>query len=106
MQRASEIVVIDSKRRFGNGYLMPMGPLRELPKRLQQVDLIINNGGHALTLTDDAAKQVEMTLAPGALVHLKSNGEMDHDSFQQKHIQVNALAGIGDPQRFLIHYKH
>ena len=35
LQRDCEIVVIDGDRRFGNGRLLPAGPLREAPARLQ-----------------------------------------------------------------------
>ena len=44
MGRDVEIVVIDGIRRFGNGLLLPSGPLREPVKRLKSVDIIINNG--------------------------------------------------------------
>jgi tetraacyldisaccharide 4'-kinase len=45
MQREVEFCIVDSKRRFGNGCLLPAGPLRELPSRLNDVDLVIENGG-------------------------------------------------------------
>ena len=45
MSRAVEIAVIDGDRRFGNGYLLPAGPLRESPSRLDTVDFVVTNGG-------------------------------------------------------------
>ena len=48
MSRAVEIAVIDGDRRFGNGYLLPAGPLRESPSRLNTVDFVVTNGGPAL----------------------------------------------------------
>ena len=42
--RDIEVVVIDGERRFGNGMLLPAGPLRESPRRLRQVDFVIVNG--------------------------------------------------------------
>ena len=44
LNRDIEIAVIDGERRFGNGYCLPAGPLREPIERLQSVDFIIVNG--------------------------------------------------------------
>ena len=40
-----EIVVMDAERALGNGFVLPAGPLRELPSRLKNVDFVITNGG-------------------------------------------------------------
>ncbi len=48
LARDCEIVVIDGDRRFGNGWLLPAGPLRETPARLAAADAIVVNGGRAL----------------------------------------------------------
>ena len=45
LARDIELVVVDGARRFGNGCLLPMGPLREPMTRLKRVDAIICNGG-------------------------------------------------------------
>ncbi len=45
MARDIELCIIDSKRRLGNGLLIPAGPLREPEERLKSVDLVIENGG-------------------------------------------------------------
>lgn len=47
MKRALEICIVDAKRRFGNGFLLPMGPLRETQSRLDSVDIVIENGGQS-----------------------------------------------------------
>ncbi|MEN1571957.1 tetraacyldisaccharide 4'-kinase [Pseudomonas aeruginosa] len=39
-----EIVVIDGVRRFGNGWWLPAGPMRERAGRLKLVDAVIVNG--------------------------------------------------------------
>jgi len=44
LEQNIEIAVIDGERRFGNGYCLPAGPLREPIERLQSVDFIIVNG--------------------------------------------------------------
>ena len=43
MRRDLELVVVDNSRMFGNGFLLPAGPLREPVKRLQEADLILLN---------------------------------------------------------------
>ncbi len=47
LARDREIVVIDGVRRFGNGWWLPAGPMRERASRLQSVDAVIVNGGVA-----------------------------------------------------------
>lgn len=47
LARDKEIVVIDGERRFGNGWWLPAGPMRERASRLRSVDAIIVNGGVA-----------------------------------------------------------
>ena len=44
LRRDVEIAVIDGVRRFGTGYCLPAGPLRESMARLKQVDLLVANG--------------------------------------------------------------
>ena len=50
LSRNCEIVVIDGQRGFGNGCLLPRGPLRESPRRLRRVNAVVVNG--ALTAPD------------------------------------------------------
>jgi len=45
LERDMEIVTIDAARRFGNGRLLPAGPLREPPRRLATVDWVLERGG-------------------------------------------------------------
>jgi tetraacyldisaccharide 4'-kinase len=48
LARDCEIVVIDGDRLFGNGRLLPAGPLRETRARLAAADAVVVNGGRAL----------------------------------------------------------
>ena len=45
LPRDCEIAVVDGLRGFGNGRLLPAGPLRAPLSRLQRVDLVVRNGG-------------------------------------------------------------
>ncbi|MDO5053923.1 MAG: tetraacyldisaccharide 4'-kinase [Pasteurella oralis] len=92
LQRDIEIVVIDAQRGLGNGLLLPAGPLRELPSRLQQADLVISNG-ESNQYTD-----VVMRLEPHYAVNLVTGEKRLVASFKV----ASAIAGIGNPQRFFM----
>lgn len=44
LARDVEICVVSGSRGLGNGYLLPAGPLRELPSRLHTVDFVVIQG--------------------------------------------------------------
>ncbi|MDG2091080.1 MAG: tetraacyldisaccharide 4'-kinase [Gammaproteobacteria bacterium] len=113
--RDIEIVVVDGRRGFGNGELLPAGPLREKPERLDDVDYIICNGESKLSFNKP---DFVMTLKPRHLCHLLSgeifpmqhvieeivksrekNQDIDKTEEIGKH-KVHAIAGIGNPERF------
>ncbi|WP_058913105.1 tetraacyldisaccharide 4'-kinase [Entomohabitans teleogrylli] len=90
LARDKEIVVVDGERRFGNGWWLPAGPMRERAGRLKSVDAVIVNGGVP------RAGEIAMRLAPGQAVNLKTAAicpvaDLEH---------VVAIAGIGHPPRF------
>jgi tetraacyldisaccharide 4'-kinase len=90
LNRDIEIVVVDGKRRYGNGFYMPAGPLREGQSRLKNVDFIINNGGPT------SANEYLMKLEPSDPYALTKF----NDITLNKGCSVCAMAGIGDPSRF------
>lgn len=96
LQRDLDIIVIDAKRLFGNGLLLPAGPLREGQWRLSQADLCIYNG--AKLRQDD--KSASMSLQASVVIHLKTAEQFSLADFLAEHANINAAAGIGDPQRF------
>lgn len=92
LQRNVEIAVIDGVRRFGNGFCLPAGPLREPVKRLQIVDFKITNG----TAAED---ELAMRYQFDDLISLQDNNvKQALKGFKGK--TVHAVAGIGHPQRF------
>lgn len=92
LARTLEIVVIDGERRFGNGWCLPAGPLREPLSRLPSVDMCLVNGG--IKQSGEYAMQVQ----PMAAVNLLTGELRALHAFQQS--PCHALAGIGNPQRF------
>ena len=94
LARDIEIAVIDGTRRFGNGFLLPAGPLREPVKRLATVDFIVANG----TNTVD---EFSMKLGINKLYNLQQpNLTLDLTTLKGK--MVHAVAGIGNPERFFM----
>lgn len=90
MERDYEIVVVDGERRFGNGHVLPMGPLREDLSRLETVDAVIINGGKT------SGTEYSMKLQPRQVVKV-----CDFSSpYNEDSNNVTALAGIGYPPRF------
>ncbi|GHE76901.1 tetraacyldisaccharide 4'-kinase [Thalassotalea profundi] len=99
LQRSLEIIVIDGKRLFGNGLLLPAGPLRECTSRLTTTPHLIVNG--QLSLIDKVNfPYVSMELTASKVINLKSGEVISIDAFCAQYDKVNAIAGIGDPQRF------
>jgi tetraacyldisaccharide 4'-kinase len=100
LPRALEVCVVDGARGFGNGHLLPAGPLREPPERLASVDWVVCNGEPRAGL--DLPGAVPMRLQPGAFRRL-GDGETRSVAQMAAHLQHSpgqAIAGIGHPQRF------
>ena len=101
--RQCEIVVIDGQRGFGNGCMLPRGPLRESPRRLRRVNAVVVNGvitapgfqvpsfvrhtQFTMRMQPGDARPVAGGAALRSLASFRGNG-------------VHAVAAIGNPQRF------
>lgn len=95
LHRDIEIAVIDGQRGFGNGALLPAGPLRESISRLNTVDFIISNGklNHPLQ-----QPYHELILHYETLQPLQPH--QAHLPAPPKKTKVHGVATIGNPQRF------
>ncbi|KUJ75050.1 tetraacyldisaccharide 4'-kinase [Thiomicrospira sp. XS5] len=97
MARDIEIVLMDAQRLLGNGLCLPAGPLREPKKRLGLVDYVVWNGGDAAELQADTSTVMELVPHQFRLV---AKPEMTLPLQAFKGDRVNAVAGIGSPERF------
>ncbi len=93
LRRDLEIAVVDA-RAFGNGFMLPAGPLREPRTRLWSVDAVVAHGtdkvkGYAMRLEGDEAH--------------RATDARDRRRLQSfAGARVHAVAGIGDPNRFFL----
>jgi tetraacyldisaccharide 4'-kinase len=93
LARDCEIVVVDGARHFGNGRLLPAGPLRETPARLRDADAVVVNGFGA-----PLDRGLKMRLEATAAVSLHDGTRKSLAAFSG--VSVHAVAGIGNPDRF------
>jgi len=122
LDRDLEIIVIDGERKFGNGFLIPAGPLREPVSRLKKADfLIVQNASTRFSSLPLRERQAEglpearegvldgcpvfsMTLEPQKLRPIFAGGVLGmadlSASPEHERPWVHAVAGIGNPDRF------
>jgi tetraacyldisaccharide 4'-kinase len=101
LARDCEIVVVDGERGFGNGHLLPAGPLREGLSRLAAVDAIVVNGaapGRFAAGTAAAQAPFCMQLKASQALSLAALPARALPQFRGQ--AVHAVAGIGNPGRF------
>jgi tetraacyldisaccharide 4'-kinase len=101
LARDVEIEVIDGRRRYGNGRLLPAGPLREPPYRAAECDFRVVNLGDAEPEGEDAGAgfgEWAMRLVPDAARPLLGGRPRPLAAFAGQ--RVHAVAGIGNPERF------
>jgi len=102
LQRDIEIEVVDGRRRYGNGRLLPAGPLREPVTRAARCDF------HVLNLAADDEEGNpgtqpgfgEWPMRVGTDRAMPMLGGRPQPLSALAGQRVHAVAGIGDPQRF------
>lgn len=101
--RDMEIVVVDGERKFGNGLLLPAGPLREGVSRLGSVDAVVVNGG-SLKAAMALRNEFEMSLEGEVFCNLRQP-ELRARAADFDGKKLHAVAGIGNPHRFFAHLR-
>lgn len=102
LARDIEIEVVDAQRRYGNGRLIPAGPLREPASRAQECDFRVVNMGQA---SDGIAAQPACGFGEWPMqLHIDSaqplSGGRARNLAHFRGQRVHAVAGIAHPQRF------
>ena len=88
--RDIEIIVVSAKRGLGNGFRLPVGPLRESVARLKQADFVLGN---------DIVASHGVQLTPTAWVHTAADRKrVDPRYFAGK--SAHCIAGIAYPEGF------
>jgi len=120
MPRVAEVLVIDAQRGFGNGWLLPAGPLRDAFESVQDVDLVAIQVPSVAPLNSNENKAMNnlhgslfseplSSLQPRATTQLftleatEAQELTTGDSISPNEftgLRVHAVAGIGHPQRF------
>lgn len=104
--RSFEIAVFDGTRGVGNGWCLPVGPLRELPSRLARVNFTVINGQTLVNMPAMPTQVGYFSLRPVGWVNVKTGlckvlGGLPWAAETGNNKQrVIAAAGIGNPQRF------
>lgn len=91
MRRDFEISVVDGMRRYGNGFCLPAGPLREPRWRAKRTDLVVVNGQRG-------DNETGMDIEPTGFRNLASGEVAGLGKFANQ--SIHAIAGIGNPERF------
>ena len=90
--RDYEIIVVDSQRNFGNGFIFPAGPLRESRSRLNQVDAVVYKG------TSNNSKFYQMKYITKHFKNLITSKSITFEGIQDK--KIVAITAIGNPESF------
>ena len=97
LARDLDIVVVDGARRFGNGWCLPAGALREPPANLARADIVVVHNGAV------GGDEYAMTTHINDAIKLGDSGAPDAKTRPLKAFAdapIHAIAGVGNPSRF------
>ena len=94
LPRDISILMLDGRRRLGNGLCLPAGPLREPRSTVTRADFVVNTGG--------LPRQGEYAMALVAADRLHSVARPNRTRPLRTFVgrPAHAIAGIADPERF------
>lgn len=99
LARDVEVAVVDAGLGFGNGHMLPSGPLREPVRRLAVVDALVINGAASVDAPVPMAAQFEMRIAASRIYRL-DDPTVVAEPGSLRGQRLHAVAGIGYPERF------
>jgi tetraacyldisaccharide 4'-kinase len=100
LARNVEVAVIDASREFGNGLMLPAGPLREPISRLREVDAVVRLVARdAQRPSAPDGRETLMWHEPLPWRNLRVPSR-EANPAQWRGREIHAVAGIGNPQRF------
>lgn len=94
LPRDIAVLMVDGRRRFGNGLCLPAGPLREPRATVAQADFVVTVGGQP-----QQGEFAMALLADDELVAVRTGGGV-RPLTQFCGRPAHAVAGIADPDRF------
>jgi tetraacyldisaccharide 4'-kinase len=96
LPRDISILMLDGRRRFGNGLCLPAGPLREPRSVVSRADFVVNTGGKP------QQGEYAMALTASDSLHAVSRFGLSRAVRDMAGRPAHAVAGIADPERFFI----
>ena len=100
LPRDFEVAVIDADRGLGNGWLLPVGPLREPRERLSSVDFVLERNG--------SVESRALSYAPKQFISLKTQQTLTVDEARElfSGMSLVAATGLGQPAQFFAMLRH
>ena len=100
LPRDFEVAVIDADRGLGNGWLLPVGPLREPRERLASVDFVLERNG--------SVECQALTYAPKRFISVKTTQTLTIDEARALFAGASLVAatGLGQPAQFFTMLRH
>ena len=94
LPRDFEVAVVDADRGLGNGWLLPVGPLREPQQRLSSVDFVLERNG--------SVESRALTYAPKRFLSVKTQQALTVDDARERFAGKSLVAatGLGQPAQF------
>ncbi len=90
------ILMVDGRRRFGNGLCLPAGPLREPRSAAERADFVVVTGG------DPQPGEYRMDLVASEVLRRVDRPAATRSLQELAGRPVHAVAGIADPERFFV----
>ena len=100
LPRDFEVAVIDTDRGLGNGWLLPVGPLREPRERLSSVDFVLERNG--------SVESRALSYAPKRFISVKTQQTLTVDEARDlfSGMSLVAATGLGQPAQFFAMLRH